>query len=102
MGTGSSLVLGPFIFGVTYMRTVKTAPKSIFVVTIAALVLSFITLAPIRLQHHHTPDASGTDVEGGASSEGTEHAERADESAPLLASEGGRGRKGGQTSYTES
>lgn len=84
------------------MRTVKTAPKSIFVVTIAALVLSFVTLAPIRLQHHHTPDISGADVEGGAGSEEPEQVERADESAPLLASEGVRGRKAGQASYTES
>ncbi|EPS93309.1 hypothetical protein FOMPIDRAFT_1056081 [Fomitopsis schrenkii] len=98
-----SLVLGPFIFGMTYMRTVKTAPKSIFVVTVAALVLSFITLAPIRLQHHHTPDTSGsgTDVEGGAGSD-SEQARETDESAPLLTSEGTRSRKPGQASYTVS
>lgn len=87
----------------TYMRTVKTAPKSIFVVTVAALVLSFITLAPIRLQHHHTPDTSGsgTDVEGGAGSD-SEQARETDESAPLLTSEGTRSRKPGQASYTVS
>ena len=84
------------------MRTVKTAPKSIFVVTIAALVLSFITLAPIRLQHHHTPDTTGPDVEGEAGSPEAGRAREVDESVPLLASEGVRGRKSGQASYTES
>lgn len=96
---GSSLVLGPFIFGMTYMRTVKTAPKSIFVVTVAALMLSFITLAPIRLQHHHS---TGADGEGGASPDSdSEQAREADESAPLI-SEGTHRRKSGQASYTES
>ncbi|PCH37837.1 MFS general substrate transporter [Wolfiporia cocos MD-104 SS10] len=45
-----SQVLGPFLFGVTYMKTVATAPKAIFAVSVAALTTSFLLLAPIRLQ----------------------------------------------------
>ncbi|KAH9930707.1 major facilitator superfamily domain-containing protein [Fomitopsis serialis] len=99
--TVSSQVLGPFIFGVTYMRTVATAPKAIFVVTIAALVLSFITLAPIRLEHH-PQDTSGGDVEGQMSEGELVRDASVDERAPLIAPEGSeRGRKTAKTSYTQ-
>jgi len=81
-----SQVLGPFLFGVTYMKTVATAPKAIFVVSISALVLSFALLAPIRLQRARGGDGDGdSDVE--------EQPVEDNERVPLLGGDDDRGRR---------
>ncbi|CCM04726.1 uncharacterized protein FIBRA_06914 [Fibroporia radiculosa] len=48
--TISSQVLGPFLYGVTYMKTVATVPTAIFIVSVVALTIAFLLLVPIRLQ----------------------------------------------------
>ncbi|KZT09657.1 MFS general substrate transporter [Laetiporus sulphureus 93-53] len=82
-----SQVMGPFVFGVTYMKTVATFPQAIFVVTVAVLAVSFIMLVPTRV---HSP--SNVDVEG-PTREPTPVGER----APLLMQ---RGRKAAGLSAT--
>jgi hypothetical protein len=45
----SSQILGPAIFGVTYMKTVATFPRTIFFLAVAAVIVSLILLSLVRL-----------------------------------------------------
>ena len=45
----SSGVLGPFVYGLTYMNTVKTFTKAIFVMGCGAVTTSFLFLQLVRL-----------------------------------------------------
>ncbi|KAI0748590.1 MFS general substrate transporter [Daedaleopsis nitida] len=45
----SSQVFGPFVYGLTYARTVGTFPKTIFVVAVCAVVLAFVLLLLVRI-----------------------------------------------------
>lgn len=57
----SSQVLGPALYGLTYMNTVRTFPAAIFFVTSASITLAFALLALVRIP----PEAaSAADVEG--------------------------------------
>ncbi|KAH9930705.1 major facilitator superfamily domain-containing protein [Fomitopsis serialis] len=66
-----SQVVGPFLYGVTFMHTVKTFPQAVFALSIGSLTLAFILLAFIRL-----PKAAAADVEVPASAGGTSVPER--------------------------
>lgn len=58
----SSQILGPFLFGMTYMRTVATFPKAIFYVAAGVLLTSFILFSFIRLRTEPV-DPSHVDME---------------------------------------
>jgi len=45
----SSQILGPAVYGFTYMHTVETYPRTIFYLSVAASVVSFVLLSFIRL-----------------------------------------------------
>ena len=45
----SSQIIGPSLFGTTYMKTVGTFPKAIFILSACALALSFSVLMFVRL-----------------------------------------------------
>ncbi|OBZ69347.1 hypothetical protein A0H81_10787 [Grifola frondosa] len=66
-----SQIFGPFLFGVTYAKTVATFPKAIFLLAATVVSLSFVFLALVRL-----PKDTG-DLEG----------QVVDESTPLLGRE---------------
>ncbi|KAI0957937.1 hypothetical protein AcW1_006164 [Taiwanofungus camphoratus] len=57
-----SQILGPFLFGMTYMRTVATFPKAIFYVAAGVLLTSFILFSFIRLRTEPV-DPSHVDME---------------------------------------
>lgn len=55
----SSQILGPSLFGLTYMKTVARAPKTIFFVSTACVMISLCFLSLVRLPpntHHLSPD----------------------------------------------
>lgn len=56
----SSQVVGPVLFGLTYMKTVATYPKTIFFVSAGAITLAFIFISLVKLPTHVPSD----DVEG--------------------------------------
>ena len=45
----SSQVIGPFLYGLMFMRTVKTFPQAVFVLSIGSLTLALVFLLFIRL-----------------------------------------------------
>lgn len=49
LGALSTQVIGPSLFGLTYMATVATFPKAIFVVGAVALLSAFVALSFVRL-----------------------------------------------------
>jgi hypothetical protein len=51
LGALSTQVIGPSLFGLTYMTTVATFPKAIFVVGAVTLLCAFIALSFVRLPH---------------------------------------------------
>ncbi|KZT71313.1 MFS general substrate transporter [Daedalea quercina L-15889] len=53
-----SQVVGPFLYGLTFMHTVKTFPQAVFVLSIGSLTLALVFLMFIRL-----PKAAPADVE---------------------------------------
>ncbi|EPQ58298.1 MFS general substrate transporter [Gloeophyllum trabeum ATCC 11539] len=55
----ASQVLGPAVYGVTYVRTVRTVPQAIFFLSAGGVALSFLLLALIRLPK----EDGGGDVE---------------------------------------
>jgi len=57
-----SQVIGPFIYGMTYMRTVATFPRAIFIVTVGALVTSLVLLSLIRIPQDTPVDEEETVV----------------------------------------
>ncbi|KAL7283592.1 hypothetical protein ACG7TL_003027 [Trametes sanguinea] len=109
----SAQIFGPFVYGVTYAKTVATFPKAIFFVAAGAVVTSCVLLAFVRLPRNSTwPLAPGADVEeqlagaqarapargGGAEEESGRHPEREEtlvgEGEPLIVlDDGERGRK---------
>lgn len=48
----SSQILGPAIFGFTYVRTVATYPRAIFFLSVAAVFSAFILLGFVRIPKH--------------------------------------------------
>ncbi|OSD08608.1 MFS general substrate transporter [Trametes coccinea BRFM310] len=109
----SAQIFGPFVYGVTYAKTVATFPKAIFFVAAGAVVTSCVLLAFVRLPRNSAaPLAPGADVEeqlagaqarapargGGEEEESGRHPEREEtlvgEGAPLIVlDDGERGRQ---------
>ncbi|KAI1794596.1 major facilitator superfamily domain-containing protein [Ganoderma leucocontextum] len=59
----SSGVLGPFVYGLTYMKTVGTFPKAIFVLGGGAVTTSFLLLQLVRLPKDAAVGRSAEDVD---------------------------------------
>ncbi|EMD38291.1 hypothetical protein CERSUDRAFT_64554 [Gelatoporia subvermispora B] len=57
--TISSQIVGPFVFGVTFLKMVETFPKAIFVLGAATLTVAFILVSLVRLPKPATTDAEG-------------------------------------------
>ncbi len=61
----SSQVLGPSVYGLTYIKTVATFPKMIFVVAACAMTIAFIMLMFVRLpKEEHVPSGDVEEQEG--------------------------------------
>nr|VWO98059.1 Calcium dependent mitochondrial carrier protein [Ganoderma boninense] len=59
----SSGVLGPFVYGLTYMSTVRTFPKAIFIMGCGAVTTSFLLLQLVRLPKEAPVVRSAEDVD---------------------------------------
>jgi len=44
-----SQILGPTLYGIVYMKTVSTLPRTIFVVSMITIITSFVLLSFVRL-----------------------------------------------------
>jgi len=51
----SSQIIGPAVFGITYMKTVAVFPKTIFFVSSGCITLAFICLSLVRIDKHVHP-----------------------------------------------
>ena len=51
----SSQIIGPALFGITYMKTVAILPKTIFFVSAGCITLSFICLSFVRIDKLSQP-----------------------------------------------
>lgn len=56
----SSQIVGPALFGLTYMKTAGTYPKTIFFMSAASIAISFVFVSFVRLP----PVAPPRDLEG--------------------------------------
>ncbi|KAL0946702.1 hypothetical protein HGRIS_012889 [Hohenbuehelia grisea] len=62
----SSQIIGPAVFGYTYVQTVKTYPRTIFYLSVVAALISFILISFIRLPKHDVR-SNEDDTENGSS-----------------------------------
>ena len=60
----SSQILGPAMYGLVYMKTVATFPRTILLASVMMILISFTLLAPVRLPREPcTSGFGGGDVE---------------------------------------
>lgn len=55
----SSQIIGPTVFGVTYVKTVATFPKAIFFLSVGAVSLAFFVLTFVRLPEANVAGGGG-------------------------------------------
>ena len=63
MGKPSAQVFGPFVYGLTYARTVGTFPRTIFVVACGVVFTAFVLLMLVRLPKEDLGRPGVVDVE---------------------------------------
>ena len=59
----STSILGPSLFGLTYMKTVATMPAAIFYLSGVVITIAFIALAAVRLPKLDGGSSEDADVE---------------------------------------
>ena len=92
----SAQIFGPFVYGLTYAKTVATFPKAIFFVAGGVIVFAFVLMLFVRLpdQVPANADVEVQQEEDAGSARGIEREETLIESEPLIVVEDeDRGRK---------
>ncbi|KAF5373858.1 hypothetical protein D9758_000672 [Tetrapyrgos nigripes] len=67
----SSQILGPAVYGLVYMKTVATAPRTIFFISVSSVLISLISISFVRLPR--SEPRPSVDLEADTDSGGLQH-----------------------------